>query len=690
MKIIFTCLNRYKTGQSSQYIIAVLEQMSYPYGLSLSRAFLLCVMTCSSLFSIEVTASTDRELYKKAEQAIKKKQFSRFSNYQKQLTHYPLYPYLEYAFLKAKVNTASNSQFETFLQTYPDLPVTPSLRKRWLFRLAKQQKWPLLLKYYQAQSDTALHCLYFQARLKNNFSEQLLEEIRDQWLVGKSLPNECDPAFDVLYKSHLMNDDLVWQRIQLSIEANNFRLANYLAKKLQRKYKNEFASWQKAHQNPKQWLQNSKSSSNTIDNDIVVYSIKRLARGSFNQALKFWQIKQQQHNFSAEQIGKLNHYLAIQAVRKDHQSSMQLLDAVPNKYLDKKIFLSKVKLALQEKKWATLLKWLDSEPPDDDSIKNAWYYWKARALQKQGYPYEADKAFAKIKNERDYYGFLAADYLNLEYGFNHTPIQSTQSIRKDIYELPAILRIKEFLELDKRREAIREWQWLIKSMDTEQLEQAALVASELKWNDRVIVTLGKGKLYNDLNLRFPLNFEKKIQWYSDKYHMDLSWVFALVRSESAFVETARSPAGALGLMQVMPATGRQTAKRLGWKSFNSNMLLKADNNIPIGSAYLKQMLNKFDNNIILATAAYNAGPHRVKKWLPDSDCLEPDIWIELIPFTETRQYVKRILYYANIYDWRFNQKLVPIKQRMSMVTPMGKHGMSSALNCSSEELVTFQ
>ncbi len=663
--------------------------MSYSYGLLLSRVFWLCFMAFCCGVVVKAEIVNDRELYQKAEKALKKKQYKQYSKYEQQLTQYPLYPYLRYTFLKAKLNSESNDSFEDYLNSYPDLPITPDLRKRWLTRLARQKQWPLLLEYYQPQSDTALHCLYLQARLKQDVSDELLKEISQQWLVGKSLPNECDPVFEILYKSHYMTDELIWQRIRLSIENNNFRLANYLAKKLQSNYKAEFKSWKSAHQNPSQWLRSSPNNTSSIDKDIIIYSIKRLTRNNFEQALKFWKVKQQQYTFSQEQLGTLSRYLALHAVKKDHKATLQLLDAVPNGYIDKKLFVSKIKIALREQQWDTLLRWLDGEPPDDDSIKNAWYYWKARALQKKGYPYEADKEFSEIKNERDYYGFLAADYLQTEYGFNHDPIKSTQSIRKDLYELPALLRIKEFLELDKRWQAVREWQWLIKSMDSEQLEQAALLASELKWNDRVIVTLGKGKLYNDLNLRFPLNFEKQLQWYSDKYQMDLSWVFALVRSESAFVETARSPAGALGLMQVMPATGRQTAKSLGWKNFKPNMLLKADKNIPIGSAYLKQMLNRFDNNLILATAAYNAGPHRVKKWLPDSGCLEPDVWIELIPFTETRQYVKRILYYANIYDWRFNQKLVPIKQRMSMITAMNKNGMASTSSCNAE-LVSLQ
>ena len=174
-------------------------------------------------------------------------------------------------------------------------------------------------------------------------------------------------------------------------------------------------------------------------------------------------------------------------------------------------------------------------------------------------------------------------------------------------------------------------------------------------------------MYDDLQLRFPLGHEKSINWYSKQLQLDKSWLYALIRTESGFFEAAQSPAGALGLMQVMPATGKATARRLGWKKFSPGMLLQAERNIPIGSSYLKNMLRRFNNNLILATAAYNAGPNRVKRWLPDQGCMEADIWIEQIPYQETRNYVKRILYYSSIYDWRLQHDIVPVSQRMSDV-----------------------
>ena len=162
-------------------------------------------------------------------------------------------------------------------------------------------------------------------------------------------------------------------------------------------------------------------------------------------------------------------------------------------------------------------------------------------------------------------------------------------------------------------------------------------------------------------------------------------MFGLVRAESAFIEDISSPVGALGLMQVMPRTGRSVAKKIGIKNFKKSKLRRAETNVPIGSAYMKMMLNKFNGNIILATAAYNAGPHRVLKWLPKKVCAEnPDIWIELIPFNETRKYVRRVLYFSIVYDWRFKMAIKPMKDRMAQITTRNKK-LITKLSCKSIE-----
>lgn len=626
-----------------------------------------------------------RELYQSAQQALQKNQITRFQQLERHLLDYPLYPYLQYEYLIKRLDSVNSKQLHEFINGNEDLPKAAALRSRWLKTLARKKQWQTFLDQYRPQSDPALQCLYLQARIDQGLSDNLLQDIRQQWLSGKSLPNECDPAFKILYTSHYMSDELVWQRIRLSMQEGNVRLANYLGKKLSPAMRDKLSKWIELHHSPARHLAKLPKQDNEYTRERLLYGVKRLSRRHVSEAVRHWSKIQAQYRFTEEDIALVNRQIALHAVKLDHPDSLTLLGMIPADYVNRPLLTARLKLALQKRAWQTLLSWLDGVPADDEAIKHPWYYWKARALQETGDELEAERVFLKIANERDYYGFLAADNLQEKYGFNHIPIKSAGAIRDDLYSMPAIARIKELLALDERVSAIREWQSLLQRLDDEQLQEAALLASEWNWHDRVIVTLGQGKYYDDLKLRFPLNYEKQLQWYSNKNSLDLAWVFALVRAESAFVETARSPAGALGLMQVMPATGKMTARRLGWKSFSKKMLLDADKNIPIGSAYLKQMLDRFNGNMILATAAYNAGPHRVDQWLPARGCMEPDVWIEQIPFMETRRYVKRILYYANIYDWRMQKTIVSIRKRMTSVSS-NKTGLAASFSCRGQML----
>ena len=216
-------------------------------------------------------------------------------------------------------------------------------------------------------------------------------------------------------------------------------------------------------------------------------------------------------------------------------------------------------------------------------------------------------------------------------------------------------------------------------MTTYQKQIAAMIAANWGWHDRVIITLGGAKAYDDLVLRFPMAFENEMKIYAVKRNLDLEWMYALTRAESAFMVDAKSPSGALGLMQVMPATGKETAKSIGFKPYSNRYLLEADKNITIGSAYLRQMFDRFGNTVV-ATAAYNAGPNAVAKWLPKIGCLEPDIWAEQIPYGETRKHVSRIMFFATIYDWRLQNNVKRFNQRMATIQPNNNNVVTS-LSC---------
>ena len=269
---------------------------------------------------------------------------------------------------------------------------------------------------------------------------------------------------------------------------------------------------------------------------------------------------------------------------------------------------------------------------------------------------------------------------------NHYPVTDDIEEFKRISSLPSMKRAYEFHQLGMNTNARREWNHALNKMTTYQMQMAAALAIKWEWHNRAIITMSRAKALDNLVLRFPILFEDLLTKYAKKNSIDRSWVFGIVRAESAFIEDISSPVGALGLMQVMPRTGRSVAKKIGIKNFKKGKLRKAETNVPIGTAYMKMMLDKFDENVVLATAAYNAGPHRVLKWLPKKVCAEnPDIWVELIPFNETRKYVRRVLYFSIVYDWRFKTTIIPMKVRMPLITPQNKK-LITKLSCKSFEV----
>ena len=200
-------------------------------------------------------------------------------------------------------------------------------------------------------------------------------------------------------------------------------------------------------------------------------------------------------------------------------------------------------------------------------------------------------------------------------------------------------------------------------MSAEELRHAAALAHRLGWHDRAILTAARSGYLDDIALRFPMPFESIVMRYASMRDLPPALIYGIIKAESAFMEDARSPAGALGLMQVMPATGRETARRIGFRFRSSRQLLEAQHNITLGSAYLQQMLRRFEGNIAMAAAGYNAGPHRVQAWRPDEDCLDAELWIEQIPFTETRRYARRALFLLAMSECRMAGRAQRIEGR---------------------------
>jgi soluble lytic murein transglycosylase len=631
------------------------------------------IINCWSLLAY--AASTEdtllleqRKQYIAAKKALNAGQLTLFKKTAAGLKDYPLYPYLRYDYLKRRLWKIKSPEIVDFLKRYDDLPRANDLRKSWLTLLAKRGHWQRYVDNYTPQKDKTLQCYQLMARIKTKNDAYLLEDIRTTWLAGESLPAQCDTAFALLYKSELMTDELVWQRIRLAMENSQTGLASYLSQRLGNEMRVWAERWIAMHKNPSSGTSKVKYDDTPVAREILLHGMHRLARQNIDRALSRWSMLKSKYTFTTDEIDKIDRQLTTRAARKKHKLAKQLLDNIAISEVDEEILHLRLRTALEDHDWTTLLKWTEGKSAEED-IRLRWSYWRARALEETGDVTAANEIFESLSKERDYYGFLAADKINAPYQMNYHPLPEDLEEWQQLSSMPAITRARELYLLGSYYSARREWHHSLKLLTSYQTQIAASIAANWGWHDRAIITLAKAEIYDDLVTRFPLPFNMTIEKFAKMRNLDLGWLYALIRAESAFIEDVRSPAGALGLMQVMPATGRATAKNIGLKNYNTKQLLESSKNVRIGSAYLKQMHDSFNNNKVLATAAYNAGPANVKRWLPKKQCEQADIWIEKIPFTETRKYVRRILYFASVYDWRLKREITPIQQRVSLVQP---------------------
>lgn len=643
-------------------------------------------MTLCLFFAIQTMAAPaleyQRELYQDAKKALRKGDITTFTKLSDSLRDYPLYPYLRYNYLQPRLQKVDPAELEAFTKEFPDFPLTDTLRVQWLKHLARTHQWQTYYENYTPQEDKSLQCSQLIARMETNHHTLLLEDIRSAWLSGSSLPPDCDPAFKRLYQSDLFTNDLVWQRIQLAMERNNTSLANHLSHHLDAEHKNWVKLWIAVHNDPDKLTRNPQIEDTPVGRQILVHGVKRLAGLKLKKAIERWDELLSQFDFVPGERTAIDRLLAVRAAETRHPRADELLDRVAAFDVDTEVLHWRLLTAFENLDWQKLRRWTDGVPANED-IKYRWFYWHARALEQTGDVEKSARIYSSIANKRDYYGFLAADRLNIGYSMEHKPLPDIPEEKEKIARLPGVLRAEELRAIGEKSQARREWQYALLQMTAYQKEVAARFAADRGWHDVAIISLGSAHSYDDLEVRFPIPYESLISGSAKKRALDPGWVYALVRSESAFMEDIKSPAGAMGLMQVMPQTGKATAKSMGMKNYKTEYLLEAEINIPIGSTYLKQMLNKFNGNMILATAAYNAGPHRVKSWLPKSGCMDPDIWVEQIPFDETRTYVRRVMFFASIYDWRLRREVMPLRQRMASVAG---DALVAGLGCTGQAL----
>lgn len=609
-----------------------------------------------------------RRQFVMADSALNKGRLSQYRQLANKLTDYPLYPYLKYAELQKNIRHAKTTEIQHFIKTYEQTPLAKKLHYSWLKNLARQKRWPQLIDYYQNTSDTQLHCAYARALYSTSQTERADHVVEDLWLTGKSLPKQCDYAISRWEKAGKLTSSLLWKRIHLAMRAGNTRLAKYLAKKLDKKENFLMPLWFKVRRNP-EFLPKAHhrfgDEKPEILRWIVADGLTRLARKQPQLAFDLWQEYKQQYTFSPQEKARIKGRLSRYLGKENSEENRKLLAKLDIKQASKKFNHQQIFAAVAEHEWQQALDSIE-QLPRDTQHESRWLYWRGRSLEALGRLEEARSTYLLNTDSRNYYSFLASDRAGNSYRLAHRPLNFEAQELSGLNRIPAFVRARELFILERQVDARREWQWAVKDMSKAELLKAASQANEWGWYDRAIMTVALARYWDDLELRFPTPHQKLIVSQAKYRNINPAWAFAVIRQESAFTADAKSHAGAMGLMQLMPRTARQVARNLSIRMRGKNDLLDVNTNIRLGIGYLKKVKDKFDGHNVLATAAYNAGGYRVKQWLPE----EPqaaDLWIETVPFDETQDYLKRVLTYTAIYEQRLGMITVPISKRMPPV-----------------------
>ncbi len=614
------------------------------------RLFLfVSLFACVPFSQANTGLEQQRLLYAQAKKAMDTGNPSVYLSNQKKLRSYPLTPYLTLAELKLRLAKSHTDEVEKFLLEHGDLPQIRMFKLEWLRMLAKQGNWTVFVKHYSPELNLVeLDCWFAQAQLQQGQQQAAFQTAEKLWLSSESRPNACDPVFDAWNKAGLRTANKVWARLALAVEARNYGLAKFLSKEHPNSAKAQL--FIDVAQKPSLIKDKQKFAERSKENNAIVsIGLRRLFREEADNTLELLTHYGKQLNFSNEEKAKVARDIGVILAKRFDPRALEVIRDWDPQLTDELVAQWNARLLLRIGKWNEAeqsISSLSTELADT----NRWRYWQIRSKQITR-PLEPAPVseFQSLAKERDFYGFMAADRSKSSYSLNNMPVNVPPKTLSKVRNSKAIQRAYELHALGDFAASQREWQHASRLFSQEELQAQAKLAIELDWFNPAIRTLAQAQYWDDLDIRFPLAYQANLVSAAQQQGIHPSWAYAITRQESAFMPTVRSHAGAMGLMQLMPGTAKETARRYNIPLSSPQQALNPDTNIQLGTAYLNQMMKQFNGNRILATAAYNAGPGRVRQWLKNAEYLPYDVWIETIPFDETRQYVQNVLTYSVIY-----------------------------------------
>jgi len=633
------------------------------------------LLSCS-VFSTFVVAQEDRqelthreqqrEVFLEARAALNGEESGLYESLLEKLEDYPLRSYLEYADISTRLSSRaivgnSTAEIDGFLRRYPDTYLALRLERSWVRELALQERWQDVQRYHNPHnSTTELTCYALHARLLGG-DRSALNEVEPLWNVSRSQVNNCDPVFEAWIDDGQLTPEITWQRFSKTIQAGRNSLARYVSTLMPEQERELAELFLSVDHNPRLLEDQTLFSTRTSEmTEIVLYGLRQLAVSDPTLALSLIDDYQTQLNFSLEDSISLRRYTVQRLIFSDRIEEAEAVLLESPELISESLVSQIVREALRELDWPHVNAWI-SRLTQEQRDTDRWQYWQARVLTYDGSVeglIEAHNLLKLASKNRSYFGFLAANQLDVEYEFADQPVLLSQEQIQEVSAIPAIERAYELYLIGDEPAARSEWNFASAQMTDAQVMASGRLAEQWGWHRNSIQAMIRAQYWNDLALRFPLAYAESFNATATEFSLPSHLLYAVARQESALMHDVRSSAGALGLMQLMPATGHEMAARAGLR-MSTQDLLNPDVNIKLGTRYLSELLQDFSGNRILATAAYNAGPNRVKQWLQRSQAtpLPFDVWVETIPYGETRNYVESVLTYAVIYGHRTGVRL---------------------------------
>ncbi|HXA35409.1 MAG TPA: transglycosylase SLT domain-containing protein [Steroidobacteraceae bacterium] len=545
--------------------------------------------------------------------------------------------------LTKKDSDALDAAIDQFLQAHAGQPVSHGLRHDWLMSLAQRHRWDIFLSHSADVTDPLLVCHRLEARLLGGDTEGLGAAALARWSLPQRQLPECNDVFKWLRQQNFITPALAEAKVRATLAADNPRLAREFAVDVPVARAAALLQWSDLLEAPKAALTVlATHPALAVEPEALATGFEKLAHTDSAAALDLLPLLVARPDLTPALQARLRRAAALGAAYDRDPRALSLFDGLAVESTDNQVEEWRVRAALWTQDYGRALDWIERMPPSL-AAQPRWRYWRARAVAATAGSEAAAPLFEGIADLRDYYGYLAADRLHRGYHLNARPTPDDLKAQNAIAAEPGLIRAHELFACDMTEEATVEWTAGLGAIPSPARKiQAAHLASRWGWYAQSIATLAQAGEWDDVRLRYPRPYPDAISAASELARVSADWILSVMRQESLYRKDAVSRADARGLMQMRPATAAAVARRWHLPAPRADDLFDPSVAIPLGAAYLRELIDRFAGQLGLSLAAYNAGPVPVTRWLPSSP-MEADVWVENIPYAETRSYVQHIL-----------------------------------------------